>query len=140
MGARQQKIKRSTKVGVDYGAGGSVSAIFPRDELVGKPASDVIWRVLDAPQTPGRAERTAKVLRDAMRAKRAIDVEVIKAATRRSEGEPITFNQVLVPGEKDVEEGESGLVRETEEITIRLSESYCGGDTRWQPGRHSDRG
>ena len=125
---------------MDYGMGGTVSGEFPRDELVGKPASEVIQRVLDHPQRPGMAERTAKIVRDAIRTCRAIDLELTKVGSHRSEGEPITFERVLVPHEKDVEEGESNLVQKTEEINLRLSESYCGGDTRWQPGRHGDRG
>jgi len=127
-------------VGVDYGMGGSVSGVFPRDELAGKPAGEVIQRVLDHPQTPGTAGRTAKVLGDAIRTGRAIDLELTRNASRRSEGEPISFDHILVPREQDAEQSEGGLVQETEEIAMRLSESYCGGDSRWQPGRYRDRG
>ena len=140
MGLRRKRIERKVRVDIDWGMGGSVSGVFPRDELVGKPAGAVIDSVLARPQTPGTAERTARVLRDALRTSRAIDVEVIKAASRRSEGEPITFEQPLVPREKDAEQDESGLVRETEQVKIRLSESYRGGSRRWQCKRQVDRG
>ena len=128
MGARQKRITRKVRVEADYGVGGSVSGVFPRDELVGKPAGEVLRRVVDSPQEPGAAERTAQVLKDALRTKREIDLELTKNASRRSEGQPITFERILVPREGDAEQGERGLVEETEEIKMRLSESYCGGE------------
>lgn len=140
MGARQRRIERKVRVDVDYGMGGSVSGVFSRDELAGKPAGEVIQRVLDHPQALGTAARTAKVLRDAIQTGRAIDLELTRNESRRSEGAPITFERILVPREEEAGQGEKGLVQETEEITMRLSESYCGGDSRWQPGRTRDRG
>ena len=52
MGLRQKRIRSQIRVGMDYGMGGSVSGVFPRDELAGKPASEVIERVLETHQ-PG---------------------------------------------------------------------------------------
>jgi len=123
MRIQQKRSSRQVRVGVDYGMGGSLSALFERDVLEGMPAIEVLRRVLDAPQPPGSESRTARVVAEALRTLREIDVELVKASGSKAEGEPIGLDQVILAREED----ENTVGRKQEEIRIRLSESYCGG-------------
>jgi hypothetical protein len=100
---------------------------FPRDEIAGLSARDLIDRVISGPQEPGSATRTAKVLADVLATQRAIDAELTQASSGEADGEPITLDQVIVTGDAGEEQRENPVVEETGEMTIRLSESYVGG-------------
>jgi hypothetical protein len=139
MSAQQKRTaKKSIDVRVTYGLGGSVFGQFPRDEIAGRSASDLIDLVLRRPQPPGSAERTRKVLADVLRAERAIDAELTRASRGEADGEPISLDQVVVKEEDAEEERENSVTQESDEVTIRLSEAYRGG-TRWQAERRPDR-
>jgi len=126
----QQKKKRTARevdVRVSYGLGKEMFGRFPRDEIAGLSARDLIGRVISGPQEPGSATRTAKVLADVLATQRAIDAELTKASSGEADGEPITLDQVIVTGDAGEEQRENPVVEETGEMTIRLSESYVGG-------------
>jgi hypothetical protein len=139
MSAQQKRIaKKRIDVRVTYGLGASVFGQFPRDEIAGKSASDLINLVLGQPQPLGSATRTAKVLTDVLRTERAIDAELTRASSGEADGEPISLDQVVVKEEEGEEQRESHVTQESDEVTIRLSEAYRGG-TRWQAERRPDR-
>jgi len=140
VGTQQKRIARKVRVGVGYGMGGSAFGEFSRDEIAGKSVAEVIQGVVDRPQVPGSAARTAKVLADALRTTREIDAELTRASSGRAEGRPVGLDQVVIGHEDGGERDESVVIQETEEITIRLSESYRGGEARWQSGRYVGRG
>ena len=138
MSAQQKGIARKrVDVQVTYGLGGSVLGQFPREEVAGKSASDLINLVLSRPQRPGSAARTAKVLEDVLRTERAIDAELTRAAGGEADGEPISLDQIVVKEDEDEEQRDSSVTQELEEVTIRLSEAYRGG-ARWQSDRRPD--
>ena len=138
MSAQRKRIaKKRIDVRVTYGLGGSVFGQFPRDEVAGKSASDLIGLVLGRPQTLGSAARTAKVLSDVLSTERAIDAELTRASRGEADGEPISLDQVVVKEEEGEEQRDSHLTQETDEVTIRLSEAYRGG-MGWQAERRSD--
>jgi hypothetical protein len=133
---KKAAAKKRIDVRVTYGLGGSVFGQFPRDDVAGKSASDLIHLVLGRPQPSGSAKRTAKVLEDVLRTERAIDAELSRASGGEAEtdGEPIGLDQVVVKEDQGEEQRENHVTQETEEVTIRLSEAYRGG-TRWQTER-----
>jgi len=62
-----------------------------------------------------------------------------KASRNKADGKPITLDQVIiVDGEEGEEQDESVVVREIEEIKMRLSESYRGGDALCLCWRHAE--
>ena len=132
MSTRQKRITagkaRKIRFGLDYGKGGSAFAELPLEQVAGKSALEVIKRVVGHPQQSEAASRTARVIEQALRTTRAIDAELTKASRNKANGEPITLDQVIVDREESEEKDDSVVVRETDEITIRLSESYRGGD------------
>ena len=128
MSVQQNRSSRKVKVAVDYGMGGSLSALFARDALEGESALEVLKRVLDTPQAPGSASRTARVVAEALKTLREIDLELVKASGGKAEGEPIGFDHVVVAREEEgKEQDENAVGLQQEEIRIRLSESYRGG-------------
>jgi hypothetical protein len=128
MSAQQKrKAKKKIDVRVTYGLGGSVFGQFPRDEVAGKSASDLVHLVLGRPQPSGSATRTAKVLEDVLRTERAIDAELTRTSSGEADGEPIGLHQVVVKEEDGEEQRDSHVTQETDEVTIRLSEAYRGG-------------
>jgi hypothetical protein len=134
MSARHGRITagkaRKIKWGLTYGMGGTAFAELPLEQVAGKSALEVIKRILDHPQSSESAARTARVLEEALQTARTIDAELIRASRNKADGTPITFDQVIVDCEECEEQGESVAVQETEEINIRLSEAYRGGDVR----------
>jgi hypothetical protein len=141
MSTRQERItagKSKISCGIDYGVGGSAFAELPREQVVGRSALEIIKRVIGHPQLSDTASRTAKVIEEALRTKRMIDAELTRAARNKADGEPIRLDQVLVESEEGEEQDESVVVRETDEITIRLSEAYRGGDARCQCRRRTE--
>jgi hypothetical protein len=136
MSARQKRITaRKVRVGVGYGMGGSAFAEFRREEIAGKSALDVITRVLGRPQPSESATRTAKVLAEALKTTRAIDAELIRASRDKADGKPISLDQVVVDHEEAEGEDESVVMQEIEEVTLRVSESYRGGDRQCRYSR-----
>ncbi len=125
----QQRPSRKMRVGVEYGIGGSHSALFSRDDLAGKTALEVLRRVIDSPQSPGSETRTARVVADALSTMREIDLELVASVGGKAEGEPIGLDHVIVADDGgEIEENAAG--QQQEEIRIRLSESYRGGVAR----------
>jgi hypothetical protein len=141
MSAQRQRIRaQRVRVGVTYGMGGSAFAEFPRDEIAGKSAAELIAKVISRPQPSESAARTARVLQEAMRTAREIDAELIRSSRNRADGEPIGLDQVVVAREEGVEQGEGVAVQETEEVTFRVSESYRGGGERCRCRRYAEQG
>jgi hypothetical protein len=136
--ARIRTVKKKVRVRVSYGVGGSIEGLFPRQEVAGKSARDVIGLVVSSPQPSSSAERTRKVLEDVFKTQQAIDAELTRAASGEEDGEPISLHQVVVKEEDGEEQSESRVTQESEELTIRLSEPYRGG-TKWQSERRVDR-
>jgi hypothetical protein len=131
MTAHQKRTpKKEIDVRVTYGLGGSVFGQFPRHRVAGMSARELIQLVIDGPQPPGSAARTAKVLADVLRTQRMIDAELTRAAGGQADGDPISLDQVVVKEEDVEEQRESPVIQDTEEVTIRLSEAYRGG-RRW---------
>jgi hypothetical protein len=138
MTAQQKRTaKKRVDVRVTYGLGGSVFGQFPHDRVAGMSALDLINLVLDGPQPPGPATRTAKVLADVLRTERAIDAELTRATSGEADGEPVSLDQVVVKEEDGEEQRDNSVTQESDEVTIRLSEAYRGG-TRWQAERRAD--
>jgi hypothetical protein len=136
MNARQRRIAaRKVRVGVGYGMGGSASAEFRREEIAGKSAREVITQVLGRPQPSESATRTAKVLAEAMKTTRAIDAELIRASRDKADGKPISLDEVVVDHEEAEGQDESVVMQEIEEVTLRVSESYRGGDRQCRYSR-----
>ena len=123
----QKRKTRNVTLDVAYGIGGSAVGVLPRDQIAGKTAREVIQSVIELPQQPGSASRTAKVLAAALQTMRQIDAELIKASTGKAGGEPIGLDQVVIPSDDDQRQDESIVGPECDEIAIRVSESYCGG-------------
>lgn len=144
MGAHRERVSkrkaRKIRVELGYGVGGSAFAELPFDQVAGKPALEVIKQVLGHPQPSESASRTARVLAEALQTKRAIDAELTRASRNKADGKPITLDQVIVDGEEGEEQDESVVVREIEEIKMRLSESYRGGEALCLCRRHAERG
>jgi hypothetical protein len=136
---QKRHATREIDVRVDYGIGGSVFGRFPRDEVAGISARDLIGLVLSGPQLPGSATRTAKVLADVLLTERAIDAELTRASTGEAGGEAISLDHVVVKEDDGEQERESSGTQDLDEVTIRLSESYRGGATRWQTERCAGR-
>jgi hypothetical protein len=151
MGVQQN---RNTKTAIDvrvfYGLGESVFGRFPRDEIAGFSARDLVNLVIEGPHAPGAATRTAKVLADVLQTERVIDAELFRAAASatgatgatgaagETDGAPISLDDVVVrEGEKGEGEEQHENSVKSEEITIRLSESYRGGRTAWLAERRS---
>ena len=132
MTAQQKRTaKKKIDVRVTYGLGGSVFGQFPSNTVAGISARNLIKLVIDGPQPPGSATRTAKVLADVLRTERAIDAELTRASSGEADGEPISLDQVVVAEEDGEEQRESPVIQKSDEITIRLSEAYRGGKI-WQ--------
>jgi len=139
MRTQQKRNTRKVRLEVGYGLGGAATGEFPRHQVAGMPARDVIQRVLEMPQQPGPASRTAKVLADALRTMRQIDAELVNASSGKAQGEPIGLDDVVITCDDDQKQ-EGSVGQETEEVSIRCSESYRGGDGTWQTRRHTESG
>jgi hypothetical protein len=140
MRTQQKRNTRKVRLDIGYGLGGAATGEFPRHQVAGKSAREVIQSVVELPQQPGPASRTAKVLADAIRTMRQIDAELINVASGKAHGEPIGLDDVVITCDDDQKQDESTTGQECEEIKIRCSESYRGGDGTWQIRRHTELG
>jgi hypothetical protein len=118
--------------------GGSASADLSVEEVAGKTAREFLKQVVGHPQSSETAARTARLIEQVLQTMKAIDAEVIPASGNRADGIPISLDDVLVEGEEGEGQDESVVARGTEEITIRLSEAYRGGDAPCPFRRHAD--
>jgi len=140
MRVQQKRNTRKVRLEIGYGLGGAATGELPRHQVAGKSARQVIQSVVELPQQSGPASRTAKVLGDAMRTMRQIDAELLNASRGKAHGEPIGLDDVVITCDDDQKQDESGVGQETEEVTIRCSESYRGGDGTWQTRRQTESG
>ena len=118
--------ERNTEVGfnVIYGIGAACYGRLQRESISGLSTRELIARVAEHPQAAGPASRTATVLMEVLRSGRPVDVELVHSASANAEGEPIGLDDpVSLREAADV--GGSGA--ESDELTIRISESYQGG-------------
>ncbi len=115
--------RNSTQVDVRfaYGVGESCGASFPRRAVKGLTARQLLARVIESPQPPGPAARTAVVLASVLQSHRTVDAELINGAPQ-GPGHPIALDDVIIRG-RSKENGQ----REQETYTIMISESYEGG-------------
>jgi len=138
---RKERVRaRKVRCVVAYGMGGSAFAEFPREEIVGQSAIELIRRVAGHPQQSESAARTARVLQEAMRTAREIDAELIRSSRNSADGEAISLDQVVVGREEGAEQDERVAVQETEEVYLRVSESYRGGGARCCRRRYAEQG
>jgi hypothetical protein len=118
--------------------GGSAFAELPYEQVAGKTARAILKQVVVHPQSSGTAARTARLIDEVLKTMKAIDAELPKKSGSRAEGIPISLDQILIEGEEGEGQDESVVARGTEEITIRLSEAYCGGAAPWPYRRHAE--
>ena len=116
-------------VHVTYGLGGVAEGRFSRDAVAGKSARELIRSVVQCEQAPGPAARTAKVLGDVIRRKRALDVELVDAPNDGAQGQPIRLDDVVLKERNQRIELDGPETPESDEFTIRISESYRGGSS-----------
>jgi hypothetical protein len=111
------------EVHVVYGIGASFQARFDIEKIVGWSARKIIQDAIDRPRPPGSADRTAKVLDDALREGRELDVELVEGPSdSKAGGKPITMEHVVVP------QGDAtARTLQSDTVTIQVSESYKGG-------------
>lgn len=141
MSDRKERIRaRKVRCEVAYGMGGSAFAEFPREEIAGQSAIELIRRVAGRPQQSESAARTARILEEAIRTAREIDAELIKSSRNSADGEPIGLDQVVVAREEGAEQDERVAVEETEWVNLRVSESYRGGGARCRRRRYAEQG
>ncbi len=126
MSIRDRKQRR-IHARIHYGIGSYCSSSFERHALEGISARELINRVINSPQPHPSAQRTASVLRDALRCQREIDVELSRAASWREalEGTPIALSDVVV--EKSRADAKSEKSADDETINLAVSEQYRGG-------------
>jgi hypothetical protein len=123
----QLAIAEEVGVQVTYGLGGIAEGRFSRDAVTGKSARELIRRVVECPQTPGPAARTARVLSDVLRRKGVIDAELVHSSSDGAQGQPIRLDDVVVKERNRSFEVDGPEAPDSDEFTIRISESYRGG-------------
>jgi hypothetical protein len=114
-------------VHVTYGLGGIAEGRFARDVVAGKSARELIRTVVESPQAPGPAARTARVLCDVLRRKGVIDAELAHSSSDGAQGRPIRLDDVVLKERHPDFEVDGPETPESDEFTIRISESYRGG-------------
>ena len=132
MKTRQKRNHQKVKCDITYGMGGTAYGELPRDQIEGKSARELIQSVVALPQRTDSASRTANVLADAMQTLKQIDAELIRSTGDKALGEPIDLDGVVIAREGDDAQKEGIVGPECDEVSIRLSESYCGGEGSWQ--------
>jgi hypothetical protein len=132
MKTRQKRSRPKVKFDITYGMGGSAYGELPRQQLEGKSARELIQSVVALPQRTESASRTANVVADAMQTLKQIDAELVRATDNKALGAPIDLDGVVIAREGDDARKEGVVGPECDEVTIRLSESYCGGEESWQ--------
>jgi hypothetical protein len=106
---------------VQYGMGAACSATLLENEVFNVPARNVIMTVANSPQSTEPARRTARVVVEAIRSGRTMDVEVYDGTkTRNAEGRPIELNDLVIT-DKDEQ------IPKTSNLTLHVSEPYVGG-------------
>jgi hypothetical protein len=137
---RQKRSRQKVRFDVTYGMGGTACGELPRQQIEGKSAREVIQSIAALPQQTESASRTANVLTDTLQTLKKIDAELIRATGDRALGEPIDLDEVVIAGEGDGAQKEGIVGPECNEVTIRLSESYEGGEGSWQIERQVELG
>lgn len=106
---------------VQYGMGAACSATLLESEVFNVPARNVIMAVANSPQPTEPARRTARVVVEAIRSGRTMDVEVYDGTKSSNvEGRPIELGDVVI-SDKDEQK------LKTDNLTLRVSEPYVGG-------------
>jgi hypothetical protein len=105
-----------------YGMGAACKASLPESRIRNMTARNVIMAITGSPQSSEPARRAARVVTEAIRSGRNMDVEVYEGANRDDvSGRPVELGDVVIPdrnGKQDVE---------TERLTLQVSEPYVGG-------------
>ena len=142
MGNRRERVRmgeaRRIRCSSEYGMGGSAYADLPVEQVVGKTAREVLRSVAGHPQMSETGRRVARVVAEVLRTMKDIDAELVQASRNRADGKPISLDQVLIENEEGEGQDESVVARETEEITVRISEAYRGGDAPCPYRRHAE--
>ncbi len=105
-----------------YGMGAVCEASLPESKVRNMTARNVIMAVTNSPQSSEPARRTARVVTEAIRSGRDMDVEVYEGAkSDEVSGRPVELGDVVIPDRN----GEKTL--ETDRLTLQVSEPYVGG-------------
>jgi hypothetical protein len=106
---------------VQYGMGAACSATLLESEVYNVPARNVIMTVASSPQSTEPAQRTARVVVEAIQSGRTIDVEVFdRTKSSNVEGRPIELDDVVI-SDKDEQK------LKPDNLTLHVSEPYVGG-------------
>ncbi len=108
-----------------YGMGAVCKASLPESKIRNVTARNVIMAITSSPQSSETARRTARVVTEAIRRGRSMDVEVYEGAeSDEVTGRPVELGDVVIPdrnGEQDTE---------TERLALQVTEPYVGGKQR----------
>jgi hypothetical protein len=118
---RRSEMRSGTvRVYLFYGIAGSCVAELEREEVVGSPVRQLVLDVADRGMNgDAQTRRTARILTEAMRTARVLDIEVSRGKPQGDgiAGEPIEKEDV------PVEDGS----RVPAELFVSLSEPFVGG-------------
>jgi hypothetical protein len=110
------------EVSVVYGLGSVCKARFDLEKIIEWSARKVILDVVGRPRPAGPEARTAKVIAEALRQRREIDLEmVVGPCDEKTAGTPMALEDPVIP------EGTTARTCSSNSITLRLSEPYRGG-------------
>lgn len=112
---------------VTYGLGAKVSTAVSRQDLAGCSVRDAIEAAIKSPRAPGPEERAALVIVEALRSKRALDVEV-SFGPSEGVGRPVALDDRVdrLLAEEHRSEDTQGTAME-QELHFALTEPYRGG-------------
>jgi len=112
--------KRRLDLGVEYGMSTRCCAILEPETLAGETVRQLISRVSNTDQETEPARRAVRVLRDVIRSRRLVDVEVVNGPKNKFEpGKPVGLDEVIL-------KPNNGQIK-TDQLTLRVIEPYVGG-------------
>lgn len=112
--------KRQFDLSIEYGMSAPCCATLEPETLAGQTARELISRVSNTDQETEPAKRAARVLRDVIRSRRLVDVEVVKNPKEKVEpGKPVGLDEVIL-------KPNNGQPK-TDQLILRVQEPYVGG-------------
>lgn len=104
-----------------YGMSSVCEASLPESKVRNMTARNVILAVASSPQSSEPARRAARVVTEAIRRGRDMDVEVYEGKkSDEVSGRPVELGDVVIP-DKDEQ------FPKTDRLTLQVSEPYVGG-------------
>ena len=115
------ELKEKVRTRADYGLGGRCTADLPRGRVEGRTVRELLSTIVDTPQSSDPSRKTAQALKELLGSSRTFDLEVVCGPHDiTSPGEPAELDDPVPPIDRSGDR--------TDTLSIRVSETYVGGD------------